>query len=59
MNQNINENQKYSSNAFNQIIQDFEKALKEKEEAENKLLYIKSINNSKKINLIIIKDIIK
>jgi hypothetical protein len=50
VNQNINENQKYSSNAFkvNQIVQDFEKGLKEKEEAENKLLYIKSLNNSKK-----------
>jgi len=46
----INENTKYSSNAFkvNQIVQDFEKALKEKEEAENKLLYIISLNNSKK-----------
>jgi hypothetical protein len=42
--QNINENQKYSSNAFkvNQIVQDFEKALNKKEEAENKILYIKT-----------------
>ena len=48
--QNFNENKKYSSNAFkvNKIVQDFEKALKEKEEAENKLFYIKSLNNSKK-----------
>ena len=50
MSQKINENQKYSSNEFkvNKIVEDFEKALKEKEEAENKLLYFKSLNNSKK-----------